>query len=477
MIPPNNREHGQTIVILALALIGLLGFTGLAVDGGMAFNQRRLAQSAADAAALAGARAAGVSLGTAGVAYDDIVCSEYPTGSGECRCSPNVLNPLNGAVRADYSMGVAKTAAENGAINRASSNNFGIDLDVTDNNGVEAQLGCKLSVWGIDKFIDVTTTITRAVPTAFVQLFLPDGLANTVQSTARVRPRTPLYYGNAVVALKETCDNSPGNKGGITFGGSNSTVITGGGVASNACITRSGTAPISAPSFGYVTGSAPSPDTSPSAQQMDEPLPHFALDPTPDCSLVPVRSGPIEKRRGTKYEDDTDIYAPGRYTSLSLSGNWDETRGKGTNIQLNPGLYCFSGSVTISGGKITGSEVTLYLANGNFQTGGGANINLSAPFNNNNGALTNGGIVGLLIYVPENVVGAVKMTGNAGSTYTGLVYNASGTCDIAGTTNGMHEFSSQVVCGTVKITGDATINVNFNRYNAVIGNPLIEQNK
>ena len=52
----SDNERGQAIVILALAMIVLLLFAGLAIDGGNAYVERRRSQNAADAAALAGAR-------------------------------------------------------------------------------------------------------------------------------------------------------------------------------------------------------------------------------------------------------------------------------------------------------------------------------------------------------------------------------------------------------------------------------------
>ena len=52
---PHENEHGQAIVILALAMIVLLAFAALAIDGGNAYVNRRRAQNGADAGALAGA--------------------------------------------------------------------------------------------------------------------------------------------------------------------------------------------------------------------------------------------------------------------------------------------------------------------------------------------------------------------------------------------------------------------------------------
>jgi Flp pilus assembly protein TadG len=59
---PKRNESGQILILLALALVGLLGFTALAIDGSMVYTDRRYDQSAADSASLAGAQAAAYSL-------------------------------------------------------------------------------------------------------------------------------------------------------------------------------------------------------------------------------------------------------------------------------------------------------------------------------------------------------------------------------------------------------------------------------
>ena len=50
-----KSESGQALVLAALALVVLIGFAGLAIDMGVLRYQKRMQQSAADAAALAGA--------------------------------------------------------------------------------------------------------------------------------------------------------------------------------------------------------------------------------------------------------------------------------------------------------------------------------------------------------------------------------------------------------------------------------------
>src|SRR4051812_507919 len=52
-----RRESGQILVVFALALFALVALLALVLDGGNVYVQRRTAVTAADAGALAGARA------------------------------------------------------------------------------------------------------------------------------------------------------------------------------------------------------------------------------------------------------------------------------------------------------------------------------------------------------------------------------------------------------------------------------------
>src|SRR5690349_12199708 len=54
-IKKQSSQRGQALILIALAAIGLFGITGLAIDGGAKFSDRRHAQNAADTAALAAA--------------------------------------------------------------------------------------------------------------------------------------------------------------------------------------------------------------------------------------------------------------------------------------------------------------------------------------------------------------------------------------------------------------------------------------
>src|SRR5512138_2380018 len=48
-------DRGQVLIIFVFAIVGLVGMTGLAIDGGNIYSDRRHAQNAADTAALAAA--------------------------------------------------------------------------------------------------------------------------------------------------------------------------------------------------------------------------------------------------------------------------------------------------------------------------------------------------------------------------------------------------------------------------------------
>lgn len=53
-----KNERGQVLILVIFAIVGIIAVAGLALDGGRLHAQRRQVQNAADAAAMAGARAA-----------------------------------------------------------------------------------------------------------------------------------------------------------------------------------------------------------------------------------------------------------------------------------------------------------------------------------------------------------------------------------------------------------------------------------
>ena len=110
-----KTEKGQVLVIIALAMIAILGITALAIDGSLVYNSRRADQSTADSAVLAGAGAA--SQVTKAVNLSLFTCGSTLTSQ-------------------------AATAAVNAA--RLSAQDDGVDLlpfDLSTNNGVDVECG------------------------------------------------------------------------------------------------------------------------------------------------------------------------------------------------------------------------------------------------------------------------------------------------------------------------------------------------
>ena len=87
-----NKEAGQALLLTAAALVVLLGFVGLGVDMGVVRYEKRLQQTAADAAAIAGA----TNLGYGGVqtgAQNASGSNGFTdnTGGGACAAPPTNL--------------------------------------------------------------------------------------------------------------------------------------------------------------------------------------------------------------------------------------------------------------------------------------------------------------------------------------------------------------------------------------------------
>lgn len=380
----NKNESGQIIVILAVALVAILGITALAVDGSMIYAERRNDQSTADSSALSAAQTASAS----------------PT------CA------------------TARTAAINQAITYASAQE-GVALvnDTTSANRVEATCSAD------NTKLTIKVVVTSNIPTTFAKMVSRNQLQTRVESMSQVTFGSGTYAGgNGLVSTSTTCDTSNqtnGSMGGIHALGNGQVNIIGGGAFSNTCLRATGSSMILAygSTIKYQTdlliaksanvlilgdsdtvnapninvGGVPQIiwDGSHNAANPDSLWPvkvaqTLSLPDIPVMTpLTPPTCGPA-KVASPAGAGDT-IY-PGTYTSLSWS-SW----GSG-NLTFTPGVYCFSGAVSLGGGGGTASVimdgVTLYFTGSsanNFSTSG----NLRYSFNNGifystNGSFTTG---------------------------------------------------------------------------------------
>ena len=149
------EKRGQALIIIALALVGIVGMVALVVDGGRVFLDRRSAQNAADAAALASA-----------------------------------LVRINGS--GDWVGTAIASAAQNGYNNDGVTNIVQVYSPPKD--GPHA---------GNIEYLQVI--ITSNVTTYFARVVGRDRITNVVDAVARTKPAEikQLMNGSAVVSLVE----------------------------------------------------------------------------------------------------------------------------------------------------------------------------------------------------------------------------------------------------------------------------------
>jgi hypothetical protein len=186
-------EKGQALILITLAAVGLFAFAALAIDGSMAFSNKRHAQNAADTAAMAGA-----------LSY----AREGNTGNVET---------------------VALTRAEaNGFENISGDTSTVVTVTITD-SPIEL---CPGKAPGKD----ITVTIESHMNTTFSKILGRSTIESGATATSRACgfKFVPLFDGNAIVSLNDSTDskNCP-----FDSGQSNSAhwKVEGGGIFSNGC--------------------------------------------------------------------------------------------------------------------------------------------------------------------------------------------------------------------------------------------------
>ena len=238
-------EKGQALILITLAIIGLIGFTALAVDGGTAFSDRRHAQNAADTAALAAALA---------------------------------------KIRGDDWMALALARAEANGY-KSDGQNTTVHVHCPPENGLYG---------GNDDYIEVI--IESTVKTTFSRVLGREKINNRVEAVTRVFPAEikPLYDGAAMVALK------PDGRGAFRSHGTNNTSIIGSGIfvnSDNGCaFEQVGNSVIDTPIGIQIVGSACmngsiTPATTITTNATAVPYPPVKLPEEPTCFQNAVQSG------------------------------------------------------------------------------------------------------------------------------------------------------------------------------------------
>jgi hypothetical protein len=391
-------ESGQALILIVLAIVGLVGLTALAIDGGNAFSDRRNAQGAADAAALAAALAK--------------VHNQNWSAAGLGRAATNEYT--NDGTRSTVTV--------------SSPPGPGCDGSTPDPVNLQADPNDRAEYY-------VQVVIRSNVDTYFAPVVGVDQVHNCVQAIARAKPGTvaPLYYGNGVVALAPNscdairfCGNSQlqlwgsgmfSNSSldcGVSFGGSTQVKIYDGAltmVANNYSVSGNPQIDIA----GGIHGGAP---------QLPYPPPAESL-PNITCSGAASQVG-----------------------STLNPGSWSGDFPPSGVDTLNPGTYCVNGDFRLqgSGGHLTGNGVTIFLQSGGITWNGSAEIKLTPP--------TTGPYAGLLLYAPPSNTSDMRINGNSNSLLQGLVFMPGAPIDFNGTGQ-LQKSYVQIVGYTVNMCGTA----------------------
>lgn len=410
-------ERGQAIILIALAIVGLIGLTALAVDGGNIYAERRRAQNTADAsaldAALAKVRGQNFSAeGLARAASNHYVDSDPTSASSDPDVNVEIYNP---PISGPYT--------------------------------------------GQSEYIQVI--ITARVRTYFGRVVGITEVTNQVEAVARAIPPkiVPPFSGSAIVGL------SPDACKAVTYQGNAGATLIGGGIFVNsdcsgggnqaAFFNNSGAAALNTPgicSVGSVTYATGAINLTNGGSILTGP----ANCPPYDYPVTSyVFPNAVCTGNAATYTSGGNM----RMSPGNLNGNL-QVPGPAYNktLYLDPGMYCINGDFDLNAGDtIYGDNVIIVVNGGTVIWNGGANVNLSAP--------TTGDFKGLLLYLPYSNPSTVTIAGNFNSTFTGTILAPASECNLLGTSGSVGMMSSQVICYTVDIAGTSATNITYDANN------------
>ena len=409
----HSFEKGQIIILLALVLVGLLGFTALAIDGGMIYADQRFSQSAADAASLASGGAA------ASIVNESTIWD----------CS---------------TLGSAITAAYAEAIEQAAANDFTFAKDVHLGEPGHDH-GVKVTCNQSDQYLDVQVMLSKVTPTSFVHLFTGEEMRSTVNSVVRVKPRILAGNGSAIVSLSKECQN---NQQGVWFNGS-STTVSNGGIWSNSCLDdQHDSVTVNESLVYYHTGFKH--DGFPDAIATSSYHP-MTEDPLKDYPFVCGEPAHAPYDDPHDNPDKGDIYSPGKYDGNVFDGK----------MYLEPGLYCVSGTISMEGqDEVQGEGVTIYFTGGTIKLNGGSNQRLTAPNGYQPGEVIPGNAIeDLLLYAPN--ADDVTINGGSENYFGGTMYMPEAKVKINGNSS-TQGWNTSIIGYGVDIVGNSNVKIIYN---------------
>jgi hypothetical protein len=396
------------VVWVLVGLAVLIGVLALGLDGGRLMEERRRAQNAADAAALAAAN----------VLYNNAL-----TGTG--------ANPCSGQCCDAPAAPDAATAATTAAQDNAKANGYANDgTTATVTVNIPPKSGAFAGQSGYAEVIIVSN-----VQASFSATFTGAPLQVQVRAVARGRPKQI-----GVVLLQSSGDNA------FTVNGNGSVTVVGAPVVINStgaqAFTTSGNASVKAAFYDVAGGTGPTAGAITGTVYTDVPPTSDPLAPLapPDPCQYPVRA------TATTSISDQATLQPGVYRGgISLSGD--------ATVMLSPGIYILDGgNFSLSGNaSVTGQGVLIYVTgtcSDGLELAGNGTITLTPP--------TTGPYTGISLWQASGVKSAITLKGNGTSTITGLIYAPSAAVTLAGNGGADATFGSAYVVQSLNVSGNGS---------------------
>lgn len=395
-----NRESGYGLVFAAFGLVVLLGAAGLSVDMGYLRYQRRLMQSAADSAALAGAAQLGAGAGFA--------------------------------------------AAQLAAGNDAQLNGF--QDGATVDGGTVSVSATQTTINGNGNTLQVQ--ITNSYQTFFMRV-----LGNSFQNVTVSTVATAQYLGG------RGCIYALTGGTGITLGGGGSIDVPNCNVLSNESITGRGA--ITAAAVGAHGGSLGStPPAITGTLQANDPLSYLAAPRAGGCTDINWAGGQNNGAQTLNPGTYSEIVFQ-RATRRRGRGGPPPVPANSSNVTFRPGTYVIngcgagqSGGLDFEGtGTLTGNGVTFYIATGGVTVAASQTIQFKAPSNDPYG--------GVLFFQSNGNNATATITGSGSSYMQGALYFPSATLNLDGAANNANIDYMLLVANSLNINTSVKFSSNY----------------
>jgi hypothetical protein len=400
-----KNEAGQALVFVAFALLVLLGVTGLAVDMGVLRYEKRLQQTAADGAALAGA---------SNLAYGGI------TAGAQNAAASNGFTDNGG--------GLVSKCGSTAAVGTTCVQVLNPPAAVTV-NGVTIPAGPHS---GNANYVEVVVAAVH--PTYFMRLL------GVTQETITARAvATNVSGGGPNSGCLYTLGAPTSSIEGVNINGNATLNAPTCGISDNGNYNTKGNAlDVNASSFG-VSGDAnvSGPGGTVICTSGQNPCPTYGVPAAGDplAYLTPPTVGtPAAWSAGDP---------AGTYNGISITGN-------GT-VNFPAGIYVLTGDFTCHGTPtITGTGVMFYFTNGStFNCSGNDTIQFTAP--------SSGPYAGIVLYQDPSDTSGPTLGGNTGSFFNGVLYFPKSEVTFFGHNNSIA--TGIVVGDALSLSGTPTVNL------------------